>query len=362
LNRWLGPLPEEELGTAAPRIASLSDWKTVMLGLAERAERGDRMRAAAFYYRAAEFFLDPDDPDKNRAYRRFVELFDRSVAEIPHRRARVPYQNAWLPAIIFRASEHGRSARSTLLLHGGFDSLMEELFDWALYFAAGGYDVVLFEGPGQGATLRDHGLVMRPQWEHAVTAVLDYLRIDRASLLGISLGGYLAPRAAAFEPRIESVAVCDVLDDFFDCFTARAEGPVVETLVRLLAADARSDVNAILERVMRNDASTAWAIRHGMRVSGAVDAYEFLLWLREMNTAPFSDRITQDVLLLAGSHDHIVPIHQLWRQARNLRNARSLTVRVFTASEQAHSHCQIGNVGLALDVIRNWLDHTVGRS
>jgi pimeloyl-ACP methyl ester carboxylesterase len=238
--------------------------------------------------------------------------------------------------------------------------MQEELFDWAMVFAEGGYDVVLFEGPGQGAALREHGLVMRPDWERPVAAVLDHFAIERATILGISLGGYLAPRAAAFEPRIERVVVCDVLDDFFECFTARAGEPVARALNELLAAGARVETNALLEPAMRESPATGWAIRHGMRVAGAADAYEFLLWLREMNTAPFSDRVTQDVLLLAGTEDHIVPIHQLWRQSQNLRRARSLTTRVFTAAEQAHNHCQIGNVGLALDFVRSWLDFQTG--
>jgi pimeloyl-ACP methyl ester carboxylesterase len=362
LNRWLGPLPEEELRAAAPRIGSLADWKTVMLELAERAERAERTRAAAFYYRAVEFFLDVGDPDKDRVYRRFVELFDRSVEGIPHRRDRVPYQGAWLPAIVLSAADHAGSgpARATVVFHGGFDSLMEELFDWALFFAEAGYDVVLFEGPGQGAALRDHGLAMRPDWERPVAAVLDHFSIERATLLGISLGGYLAPRAAAFEPRIERVVVCDVLDDFFDCFAARAGEAAAGVLLELADRGARDDVNAMLERTMRESPTTGWAIRHGMHTSGTADPFEFVCWLREMSTASFSDRITQDVLLLAGAEDHIVPLHQLWRQAQSLRRARSVTTRLFTAAEEAQSHCQIGNVGLALGFIRSWLDFQTG--
>jgi pimeloyl-ACP methyl ester carboxylesterase len=370
LNRWLGPLPAAELRAAALRIASLGDWKTVMLELAERAEHDaevaddqararERTRAAAFFYRAVEFFLDPADADKDRVYRRFVELFDRSVAGIPHRRERIAFDGAWLPAILLAARDGG-PARATILFHGGFDSLQEELFDWALVFAEGGYDVVLFEGPGQGAALRDHGMVMRPDWERPVAAVLDHFALERATLLGISLGGYLAPRAAAFEPRIERVIVCDVLDDFFECFAARAGEPVVRALTQLIETGARAEVNAVLQRIMIDTPPTGWAIRHGMHVAGAADPYEFLLWLREMKTAPFSDRITQDVLLLAGAEDHIVPLDQLWRQARNLPNARSLTVRLFTAAEQASQHCQIGNVGLALDFARSWLDFQTG--
>jgi pimeloyl-ACP methyl ester carboxylesterase len=370
LNRWLGALPEDELWAAAPRITTLADWKTVMLELAERAERDAatahpgspsalaRTRAAAFYYRAVEFFLDPADSDKDRVYRRFVQLFDRTVTAVPHRRDRVPFDGGFLPAIVIDAREAARAgapARGTLLLHGGFDSLQEELFDWALFFAEGGWDVVLFEGPGQGAALRDHGLVMKPDWERPVAAVLDHFGIGRAAILGISLGGYLAPRAAAFEPRIDGVIVCDILDDFFDCFTARAGESMTRALVAMLQAGARADVNVMMERMMNESPATRWAMHHGMHVSGAADPYEFMQWLRSMSTAAFSERITQDVLLLAGTEDHIVPFHQLWRQARSLTNARSLTLRVFTKAEHAQNHCQVGNVGLALGVVRDWL-------
>lgn len=93
-----------------------------------------------------------------------------------------------------------------------------------------------------------------------------------------------------------------------------------------------------------------------MHVSGTVDPFEFVGWLRSLRTAEFSHRITQDVLLLAGAEDHIVPLRQFFRQARSLRNARSFTGRIFTQQEHAQGHCQIGNVGLALRVAIAWLD------
>jgi pimeloyl-ACP methyl ester carboxylesterase len=351
LNRWLSVLPEDELRALAGDIHDADSWTQIMLAAADRSAPGSTARA--FYWRAAEFFLDPDDPRKRDLYERFVADFDRSDLGRGLRRERVPYGAAWLPAIVVPARG---AERETILLHGGFDSFMEELVEWADCFAAAGHRVVLFEGPGQGAALRRHGLVMRPDWEHPVAAVLDHFAIERCTIVGISLGGYLAPRAAAFEPRIRRVVACDVLADFFDCFTARA-GDELATLLRAQVLHGERDaLNALAGRFAAASPQVAWAIAHGREVSGARDAFEFFVWLAEMSTASFSARITQDFLLLAGAEDHIVPLRQFYRQAEHLPNVRSFTGRVFGAREHAASHCQIGNVGLALRFVLMWLD------
>jgi pimeloyl-ACP methyl ester carboxylesterase len=353
LNRWLSALPEEELWELAPRISSLEDWRREMLACARRSEDEGRLRPAAFYYRAAEFFLDAGDAEKDHAYERFQSLFERSIAGTPHRRERVPFEGVWLPALVLPAAGE---EKETILLHGGFDSFMEELFEWGLALARGGYRVILFEGPGQGMVLRRHALTMSPEWERPVSAVLDHFALPSATIAGISLGGYLAPRAAAFEPRLRRVICWDVLDDFFDCFAERTGERVARMLRRLHDWGWRRVLNTLVARATDGDPTTAWALRHGMHVSGAHDAYEFVGWLRSLRTAPFSHRLTQDVLLLAGAEDHIVPVRQLYRQAQGLTNVRSLTTRLFTVHEQAHNHCQIGNVGLAIRVILSWLD------
>ena len=59
---------------------------------------------------------------------------------------------------------------------------------------------------------------------------------------------------------------------------------------------------------------------------------------------------------MAGSEDHYVPMEQWHDQIRMLKNARSITARLFTLSESAQNHCHIGKYGLALKTIVNWLD------
>jgi len=82
-----------------------------------------------------------------------------------------------------------------------------------------GYSVLTYEGPGQGQALRKYGLTYTPEWEKSVKAVLDeFLRThakpSKIVLIGMSMGGYFAPRAAAFEERIDGVVAYDTCYDF----------------------------------------------------------------------------------------------------------------------------------------------------
>ena len=81
-------------------------------------------------------------------------------------------------------------------------------------------------------------------------------------------------------------------------------------------------------------------------------------WFLAMNADHLgSGRVTQDVLLLCGEHDAFQPPALATAQARALTSARSVTLRMFTASEHADQHCQMGNLDLACRVVTSWLQH-----
>jgi alpha-beta hydrolase superfamily lysophospholipase len=115
----------------------------------------------------------------------------------------IPFEGTLLPGYLFRPDTSGEP-RPTLIYHGGYDSVLEEA-----YFAAAagavrrGYNCLAFDGPGQGAVLRDQHLSFRADWETVVSAAADYAlkrpEVDsgRLALMGTSFGGYLAARAAA---------------------------------------------------------------------------------------------------------------------------------------------------------------------
>jgi len=69
-----------------------------------------------------------------------------------------------------------------------------------------------------------------------------------------------------------------------------------------------------------------------------------------------SELVTQDVLILTGAKDHFIPLKMHDKQVSALRNAKSVSERIFTEKDHAENHCQIGNIGLALEVMEKWLE------
>jgi len=121
-------------------------------------------------------------------------------------------------------------------------------------------------------------------------------------------------------------------------------------------------LNAAVEAAAKTDLLVEWVFEQGKRVLGVSTPAELFQAFSEFNTHDASPLVTQDVLLMAGTKDHGIPFHQLADQLLTLTAARSVTARSFTEAEQAQNHCQIGNQGLALKVILDWVDATGGRT
>lgn len=349
----------DEVREVAARIVDLADWKREMLGLAEHALRESRKEHAAAYLRAAEFFMAPDDPDKAIAYEQQAKLFfdltadDRASGALEE--LSVPYETGQLPVWRMRVPA-GIEPKGVVVVHGGFDSYAEELHRIVRRIPARGYEAILFEGPGQGSVIRRQGIPFTTAWEEPVRAVLDALALDEVTLVGISLGGYLAPRAAAFLPRIRRVIAFDVCWDLFEAGLSTRPWAMRLALRALLRLRAATLLDTLVARQMERDPFVRWAVEHGCFVFGKDRPFEYLQRMREFHTREISPWIRQDFLLLAGADDHYMPLDHFHRQARALVNVRSFTGRVFTRAEQAQTHCQCGNLELALRTMLDWVD------
>ena len=320
------------------------------------------MLKAASYLRAAEFFLPAGDPQRKPMREKFVQLTRDHYGVKPNDQHRVPYAvgsvHGFLPVYRFTPAQ----PKGVVVFCGGFDSYLEELFLFFFWLRGAGYDVVAFEGPGQGSALFDAGLPMTHEWEKPVAAVLDHFGLDDVSLIGLSMGGYFAIRAAAFEPRVQRAVAYDVFFDAFDC-NLRLMPTSTRRVLLLLLLRLKLDVlvNALARRAAKRSLVIEWGLNQAMHVTGTATPAAYLQAIQRYTAAEISGRVTQDVLLLAGTDDHYVPLAQFHQQIAALTNTRSLTARLFTRAESAQSHCQAGNFGLALQVITDWLDSQAAR-
>src|SRR5262249_727824 len=127
----------------------------------------------------------------------------------PLQPTRIPFENTSLPAYFIPAVNRERDTRPLIVFTNGYDASVTDMF-FASAVAASprGYHSLLFDGPGQGEMVIEHGLPLRPDWENVVRPVVDFavtlphVEPARIALSGWSLGGYFAPRAASGESRI----------------------------------------------------------------------------------------------------------------------------------------------------------------
>ena len=359
LNRWVAWTGGDALPDIRRIAGQLTDYASsrwLFLELADTALAEGDLRRTAFHVRAAEFFVRGDDPEKRQLRARFVQLLLRSRGMDDDGRDRVPFSAGWLPAYRFKPEG---AAKGTVVVFGGFDSYIEELFPIMDALGAHGWDVVGFEGPGQGGALEEAGLTFVVEWERPVGAVLDYYGLTDVTLLGVSLGSGLAVRAAAFEPRVRRV-VCDaVLFDFLDASLRQVPIMLRGVLAGLLAAGADAAVDALARRAMRRSPVLEWGLHQGMHVFGVDSPSAFLKTAARFRTAAYSAQVCADTLLLAGAEDHYIPLRQFHQQMAALTGARSVSGHILTRDDDAQDHCHIGNIGLSLDLITGWLDQMV---
>lgn len=352
LNRWhsIGYARFEDMKEVGQKVNTLGDWKIEMIKLADKALAEKRFLNAAIYYRSAEFYIIKEDIEKEDLYAKFTKLFYQYVKDENFERTKVPYAGSFLPVIKMQAVG---SKKGTIVMHGGFDSFVEEWFFMLKYLSEYRYEVIAFEGPGQGAALKTYGIPLDIEWEKPVKAVLDHFNLNDVTLLGLSMGGWYCLRAAAFEPRIKRVIASGHSIDYM-----RSMPNIIYQMHMFFVNKFRNYTNKMmLKSVDKAKGIQDWVIGNLMYITkkeAPIDAFEIWLQLNKENL--HSELVKQDVLYLTGKNDHFVPFKMHDLQLKALTNVKSLTDIVFTKESHAQNHCQIGNIKLSLDTMINWLD------
>ena len=365
----------------------LESWYKEWLAIAERASKyGDDSLSSghkgsareaylrAFnYYRNAEFFLhtNPQDPRIIDVWQRSVDSFKKAAQLLPNpvEFVEIPYEGTSLPGYFYRVEDDNNHTsasipKPTLILHTGFDGTQEELYVTSVIAALNrGYNCLTFEGPGQGRVIRKQKIPFRYDWEKVVTAVIDFLidkyqsycDLKRIALMGISMGGYLAARAAAFDHRISACILDDGVYDIHENYMEKL-GPLLGNAI----ADANATVvNTAIETSMYFDTTIRWAISHGMWVFNAKDPLDFIQKNKDYTLKDVAGNIKCPTLVLEAQMDDDFP-----GGPKKVYNALKCPKKyvLFTAEEGAEDHCQVAALSLSNQRIFDWLDGEVFKS
>ncbi len=336
----------------------------------EFASKGHRISAseaylrASNYYRSAEFFLhkDPSDPRIMKAWRKSRDMFLKAIDKIEKpviRAVRIPYERTTLPGYFGTVDNTGKKL-PLLIIQTGFDGTGEELVPQVGFAALKrGYNILVFEGPGQGEVIREQKLPFRHDWEKVVTPVIDFAVAqketdpDRIALMGISFGGYLAPRAAAFEPRIKVCIANGGIYDFHENMVKRQPAGFEKQLDNPKAV---KEIDAQMYRVMKKNPGLRWAIGNGMWVFGVKTPSGFIKATRPYTMKGIASKIKCKMLVVDSQDDKDLP-----GQSKKLFNALTCPKKylLFTREEGAEEHCQLGASMISNEKIYNWLDENL---
>lgn len=366
INRYLGPILDrpgmDRLTTSTlSRIRSTSQLTQFAQRMAARFDaEGDAAAAWRLYFLAA-FYL----PEHDQRKRHFIDAasrnFDAAHTHLAMRRHTVPCKDGSLTAIHWQADpdDHARfpDAPSTLVMMNGYDGYAEEIMGFAEYFPCRPFDIIAFDGPGQGHTALA-GMPLEPQWERPTEAVLDYFGVDSAAALGVSFGGNLVMRAAAYCPRISHVIAFDMMYQLLDGLTMPLPRPL-RPIADAVVANPRPAwlIDAALGVAPRFSADLAWKLQQARHLTGLSKPSEVLRAFGDYTMAPLEGAIRQPCLVLAGDADQYVPFERLGDVRRALANAAELDVRAFRDAQDPDmaQHCQIGDLDRAFAIMGEWL-------
>lgn len=308
----------------------------------------------------------PVDPRLLEAFRLQQACFAKIMAlvEPPGEVLSIPFDGHQMPGYFLPgAGATPGERRPVVVLTNGYDATMVELyFGAARAMVERGYHCIIFDGPGQGTMLVEHGVTMVADWERVVAPVVDVavgrsdVDVDRIALYGWSLGGYLAPRAATGEHRL---AAC-IADPGLWSVSAGMAGLAQMFGLPDAALDALptlpAEVADQMTEAIAGDRGLRWRVmQRGYWVNGATDLQSYLdaVWPFTLDghgpgiRCPVLVTQAEGDVLAAGAGDF----------AENL--AVPVTRHGYSAAEGAGGHCEMLNRALVVQRSLDWLDEVL---
>jgi dienelactone hydrolase len=338
MHRWLEPLRDVE--------PDMEAWDKAWVGMAAQQEDlasadlkiGYRLSAGARYTRAAAYRLLgerqlPPGADKLERYKAALVAFDAAAlyAPFPIERVEMASPDGPLPGYLVPART--REPAPVVVFYSGLDVTKEGLYLFVREeFARKGISALVMDTPGVGAPLRLRGVPSRPDYEVPTAAIIDHLQQradidpDRIGIMGISLGGYYATRAAAFEPRIKACAAWGGVWDYGAVWKRCWETQTKNVSVGFFQLQ--------------------W-------IMGANSMEEALERVQQFKLDGVMQRLTQPLLMLHGDYDLAIPVEDA-HKAFAAAGSKDKQLRVFSEAEGGAEHVQADEPDAARQLIADW--------
>ncbi len=311
----------------------------------------DSFLRASNYYRAAMFFhyKAPIDPKLVRAYECHRDAFQKAIDlfSIPVEKVEIPYENTTLSGYFYRQEQ----TRPTIIANTGYDGTHQENYFCIVKPALErGYNVLAFDGPGQGSSLIKKKLFMRHDWENVISPVVDFLlsRTDvmpnQIGLIGQSWGGYLCPRAAAFENRLSAL----IANPGQYNALLRLES-LIPQLKELIASDQIDMLNKLAMQRM-SDKAIQFMFESKMFVHGIATAGEMIKEWSLYNLTDVAGQIRCPTLVIDSENEMFSK-----GQAKMLYDALRCEREYLFLSGAAGEHCQMGAISTFYREAFDWM-------
>jgi dienelactone hydrolase len=330
-------------------------WWSEWTAMAKRIEEfgdaeeraGHRLTSGSYYLRAAvyyfcgERFIAPSER-KWATYRDCLRCFRKGIERrFPNiERIEVPYEGTTLPAWFLKADVKG--AAPTMVMFDGLDNAKElSVLFGGVEIARRGIHVLAIDGPGQGEALRLQGIPSRYDYEVPGRAAYEYLsrrpEIDpkRIGVMGFSMGGYYAPRAAAMEPRFAACLAWGGHWDYHESWVRRRK--VMESGGTKLSAP---------------QFQLPWVL-------GMPDMDACMKKLENYRLAGVAERIQCPFYCIHGGNDNIVPL-EFAQKLYAAVGSKDKTLKVLTAEDGGSEHCQEDNRQVGANLVADWLAERLG--
>ncbi|MFC1491239.1 alpha/beta hydrolase family protein [Nitrospinota bacterium] len=339
----VGKRLKDKLGDKAAWIEEWDRMADYVLHFAEKEEeKGHTLTAARAFVRssvyryASERQIHPDDPRKEAAYRKVTAHFERGMHTLApgFERVEVPYEEGPLPAFWLPPLNGGGNAPAVVFFDG-LDASKESTVLWGLALRERGIGVLCVDGPGQGEALRLNKIPSRHDYEVPATAAYDYIFArpdvdpERIGLMAMSMGGYYAPRAAAFEHRYCACLTWGAHFDFHEVWVERRRE---------------------LESGGTVTASSIWQLPW---VMGCSDIDSALEKAKAYNLEGVAQKIRMPICITNGRDDRIVSSEMAYRLYETCGSPEK-ELKIFTPEDGGSQHCVFDNLPMVSNWIADW--------